>query len=381
MGEHIDLSESKYNPELGADIEAAVLIKWTNQRYHDENLRSMFNGDWDEKEDISRSNVGRHRQQYYPGLLTVFNLSVDYLDESNADMVKNELQPTDIHFDEAAIYLAAANKIHKRKKLGSADEQVISNEWFARLHSVDVNEDKDILTVSSAFDQVFIVDCDGNIKTNIDIWSYGKNLNKFGHRLLKSQGQHSSHITVNPAIENLKYFNPEPDRINVIADPTVYKGLGLPTYLTPTFVNHVSFDKNNNTILATTLNTGECLVINPEDETLHTVLSNLHKPHGLRNFNHGYLVTNSGNEEIIILDPEFNSSRIYSTASFNDRKTGLEKAFWLQNTIQIADDLLITISAPRQKVTLINTTSHEYRDIPFDFDWGIQTIKTIGTKF
>lgn len=362
------------NPELGRELQIVALVKWTNQSYHDENLRSMFTGGWDERADVSKSNAGRHRQQYYNGLIACFSLEADFLDAPNAISLQKEVQPTDIDIRESSVVIAAGNRLLLRESLHGDNKAEIKNPWFARLHSADVIDDK-ILTVSSAFDQINIVDSTGNTVRDFDIWRTGRNVNKFGHMLLKSTTDYSGDVRINPSVADLRVDNDEEDRVNLITDPLAYKGLGLPTYLTPTFVNHVAYDKNKDQIMATTLNTGECWMLDPESGDIQVVVQGLNKPHGFRRYHDGYIVADSGRERLLVLNDDFGVEKMYSTASFTDRKPGLEAAYWMQNATQLNEDILITISSPRQRVTLIDTLHRQYRDIPYDSEWGMQTIK------
>lgn len=377
MIEKIDVSDMKVNSALGEGESVAVLVKWTNQTYHDENLRSMFTGQWNEKADVSVANTERHRQQYYPGLITAFDLSTDFLDASNAEMVKSEIQPTDIDYGEFGVALAVGDRIIVRKTLDGEDQSTIRHPWFARLHAVEQICENEFLTVSSSFDQIYIVDSGGNILKHLDVWAQGRNVNKFGHMMLRgSELEQTGTSRLNPEVALLREQNHSPQRANVITNPATYKGLGLPTYLTPTFVNHVAYDSDTRKVLATTLNSGECWQVDLETGIIEVVLDGLVKPHGLRKYGEGYMVTDTGRERILLLDETFKIQRSYDTSTFQDRKKGLEKALWLQNTTQLESGLLATISAPRQKVTLLDAEHGEYRDIPFDADWGIQTIKS-----
>lgn len=377
MTETLDVSRMRKNPELGAGETVVMLIKWTNQSYHDENLKSMFTGQWDEKADVSRANTNRHRQQYYPGLIATFDLSTDFLDRSSADYARDEVQPTDIDINPSSVALAAGNRILVRDTLEGSNKKSIENPWFARLHSVEQLGTNHFLTVSSSFDQIYVVDDTGNILQHLDVWAQGKNINKFGHAMLRDYGVIPGHKDrINPEVSLLKEPNDCPQRVNIISDPRTYKGLGLPTYLTPTFVNHVTYDRNEHKVLATTLNTGECLRMDLSTGTINTILSNLVKPHGLRKYKNGYMVTDSGREHILILDESFGVQKRYDISTLQERKPGLERALWLQNTTQLGGGLLATISAPRQRITLIDPEQNEYRDIPYDQDWGVQTIKS-----
>ena len=137
MNEIIDLTQLKYNPDLGKTDRVVGLVKWTNQKYHDENLRSIYLGDWNENSDTSKQNSERHRQQYYDGLIIDINLSNEFLDKKNSNDWINESQPTDIYIDNQGFIIAANNRIISKNKLMGPNISEITNPWFARLHSMN----------------------------------------------------------------------------------------------------------------------------------------------------------------------------------------------------------------------------------------------------
>lgn len=372
-----DVSDYDYDPDLGRDIQVNILVKWTNQSYHDDNLRAMFTGGWDPVAGIARTNSWRHRNQYYDGLVVQTNLGVDYIDNDNADRMEPALQPTglDIRADGLAA-LACANKIAL-----SADgdisnpSEIITHPTFARLHSVEFNSDGNrLLTASSSLDLLYEVDLNGQIVWTFDAWTDTPfNTNKIGQSFLRSYVS-GSDILRNPDPINLKDDEKLRGVTCAIDDPVAYNGLGLPTNLTPVFMNTASYDSEGQ-ILVTSFHRGEGWVINRNSRHVNVVVKGMRNPHGLHQLrDDGLMVTDTGNEHTIFIGDDLQRETVIDFSGLEQRKKGLEKSRWLQYTTQLDDNTYCAVIAPRQMLTLFDPVQRTRRDIPFDAEWGIQSV-------
>jgi hypothetical protein len=374
---HKKLHELAPSPDLGRDIDAVVLIKWTNQQYHDDNLRAMFTDNWDPISGISKSNTWRHRNQYYDGLIVQTSLDNDILTSARSQKVEHSIQPTDIDITPEKVVIAAGNRLIVRDNMDESDTQtVISNPWFARLHSAEFTRNDTILTVSSAFDQIFEVDMNGEIVWEMDIWNNGRNVNRLGHFLVKNSSGYEN-ISENTDVEILKQATTDPSIVHYISDPRAYGGLGLPTNVAPAFVNAVS-QVGEDKLLATSFRYGEAWVIDKAKRTIDVALENLTNPHGFIATPNGFMVTNTGEETVIFFDSELQPTHMLDVGVMEDRKKGLEQSRWLQNSVHLEGDIYATYSAPRQKLTLFDMNLSEYRDIDVDPSWGLQTLANLN---
>lgn len=365
------------DPELGNGVNVTLLVKWTNQLYHDENLRSMNTESWDSLRGISKVNIGRHRNQYYPGLVLDVNLSQTHLNLEGADSVEPMIQPTGMAaISEDAVVYAAANRliIRKHTKTGCA-ERIIENPMFARLHDVDVNAERTrIITVSSSLDMVYEIDFSGNIAWELDLWGIN-NVNKLGQKFSRSQRAGETSLPENPDVEDLR------DDLNfrgvhcVISDPSKYQSLGLPTNLIPTFVNSVAYGNGSN-VLMTTFHSGEAWLYDRDQKNVTVVAKDMKHPHGLRTdpLLGGYIVSDTVREKTIYLSGDCREELAIDHTGLAGHKPGQEAIGWLQQTSRIGDSLYCSILSSRQQLILFDPVQKLRRAISLDPNWGVQLV-------
>lgn len=371
--ETVPIDQFTYNETLGREQEVITLVKWVNQGYHDDNLRSLFEGDWDPVRGISKANSQTHNNQYYDGLIVRNNLDTDMLQSSDASYVERIVQPTAIDHRDHLWVIGAANKLYVRHTLEDPSSQIeVNNDWFARLHAAEFIDDTHIVVASTAFDLLAEVALDGSITWEMDTWSAGYDINRSGHRLSRQRPTNAPFL-LNPDCETLTAPNQAHDAVSVIDNPRKYKGLGLTSYATPAYPNglhQVSKEK----LLVTSFRYGEAWLIDRPEKSIVPVIGGMKFPHGFLPYDNGYMVSDTGREEIVLLKSDFSPKIKFSFDGFTDRKPGLERARWLQNTIDIGSGLLAAISASRQKISLIDISRQQYRDIAFSPEWGIQTL-------
>ncbi|HEX8762800.1 MAG TPA: hypothetical protein VF733_03500 [Candidatus Saccharimonadales bacterium] len=376
-----NILDYREDPGLGRESNATILVKWTNQTYHDENLRAMFTPNWDAVAGISRTNSWRHRNRYYAGLIVKTSLGVDCLDEKNAETSHSMSQPTgiDSRKDGLTAY-ACADKI-LFSPTGEPDNLIseISHPTFARLHSVEFNQQGDrVLTSSSSLDLIHEVDLDGNITWTLDLWRDTPfNTNVLGQKFFRSKAAVGgmSIVAHNPSVVALKDDEKLKDAVCVLDDPATYDGLGLSTNLTPVFINTAAYG-NNGEVLTTSFHRGEAWVINRSLGQIAIAAKAMRNPHGfhLDPFLDGYMVTDTGNERLSFMSSDLEEERTIDFSTLDDRKPGLEKARWLQYVTRLDEALYCAVISPRQKITLFDPARKVRRDIPFDPEWGIQLV-------
>ncbi len=371
-----DITEYKADESLGRELDATLLIKWTNQTYHDENLRAMFTDSWDPVAGISRTNAWRHRNRYYDGLVVQIGLDHDYLTANNAALVRDALQPTGVDVNNGLTAFACADSIILSKNGDpSSPAHTIRNPNFARLHSVEFNATGDrLLTASSSLDLIYEVSLDGTVTWEMDMWNTPFNTNVLGQSF-RRRADTQEGVLVNPDPQSLKERPELADARCVLDDPSRYGNLGLPTNLTPVFVNSVSYGHGSQ-ILATSFHRGEGWVIDRLNKRVEVIVKDTRNPHGLHpdSLLGGYMMSDTGNERVTFLTNDFKEELTVNFSNLKERKDGLERSRWLQYTTKIADDLYCAVIAPRQKITLFNPLMKTRRDIAFDKDWGIQMV-------
>lgn len=374
-----DVADFDIDPNLGREQQAVLLVKWTNQRYHDDNLRAMSTPEWDSVSGISKTNAWRHRNQYYPGLVTVSSLDADYLDTVNAEAAEYALQPTGISTNRlGTVALACGDRILLSDSyMPSGKYHEIVRHDFARLHSVEFDSVKDrLLTTSSSLDLIQEVDLAGNLTWTMDMWDTPFNRNKLGQEFFRSAGRAGLRSYLrNPDPKLLKDDESYRGAVCVLDNPEAYENLGLPTNLTPVFPNTASYG-NNNDVLVTTFHRGEAWVIDRDTNEISIVQRGMKHPHGLHTdpLLDGYMVTDTGNEAVHFIASDFRRQITMKLSNLGNRKQGLENSRWLQYTTRLSDDLYCAVVAPRQCLTLFNPVQKTRRDIAFDADWGIQEV-------
>lgn len=362
--------------DLGRNVDVTLLVKWTNQRYHDENLRAMFTDSWDPVAGISRKNAGRHRNRYYDGQIINIGLNNDYLTNEGASLVRDVLQPTGIDSYGSLTAFACADSIVLSEEGDVArPSKIIGHPNFARLHSVEFNERGNrLLTASSSLDLLYEVDLEGNIVWQMDMWDTPFNVNLLGQRFSRKLSS-GSNALLNPDPLSLKDDEKMLGIDCVLDDPSKYNNLGLPTNLTPVFINTASYGSNSQ-ILTTSFHRGEGWIIDRLNNRVRIASKGLRNPHGFHKdpLLGGYIITDTGNEKVRFLNGNVTEELSIDFSNLQDRKEGLNKARWLQYTNRLSPNLYCAIIAPRQKLTLFDPINRTRRDIPFDPDWGIQMV-------
>lgn len=373
-----DVSHYENDPTLGADIDATVLVKWDNQREHDENLRHLGRLGWDVAKGNALAPSPRNRHRYFGGLIVRTTFDCDILSAATAE-VQPALQPTgvDALSDGQTVY-ACGNRL-----LLSPDGDIsnvsatIENPMFARLHSVAFSNDgKRALTASSSLDMLYEVELsNGEVAWSMDLWSetpYNKNI--FGQSFYRSPNGVTDYI-LNPSSFDLKDNEQLRGAHCVINDPTAYKGLGLATALAPVFINAVDYESND-ILLATSFGRGEAWRINRTSQEIEVVARGLGRPHGLHvdSATGGYLVSDTLKEQVLLLDKDFEHEHVLDLSTLAERKEGLEDSRWLQYTTELRPGLYCAAMTSRQKLTLFDPTNKVRRDIPIDPNWGIQMV-------
>jgi hypothetical protein len=345
--EVMDITSFAVSPDLGRELDANILVKWTNQTYHDGNLRAMFTPEWDTVAGISRTNAWRHRNQYYNGLIVQTSLDAEHLDTDSATTVTRVSQPTGIDTrPDGLTAFACADKIllspdGNPRTIASS----LGHLTFARLHSVAFSPDGErLLTASSSLDLIHELDLEGTIRWTFDAWQDTSfNTNKLGQTFFRRDSKAPGAESLrNPDPQNLKDDPELRNKSCILDDPSQYNRLGLPTNLTPVFINSAAYGAGG-TILATSFHRGEAWIIDPDNRRITVAAKDMGNPHGmhLHQGTDGYLVTDTTHERVHFLDAKLGTETTVDLSGLGERKSGLEKAKWLQYTTQLDTDLIV----------------------------------------
>jgi hypothetical protein len=375
-----DVSKYKYDLSLGRGVEVIILVKWDNQREHDENLRelSRVNGAGARQNANTLRPSPRERRRYFDGYVVRTGLGRDRIDASTAT-VQAAVQPTgvDIRADGLTAY-ACGNRILLFPSGNIRNSPiVIENRMFARLHSVEFSEDgRRLLTASSSLDLLFEVDVQtGSVTWAMDMWGETPyNRNVLGQAFFRKQTPETRGYLLNPSSSVLNHTEQLRDARCVVDDPAAYNGLGLGTTITPVFVNAVDYDGDDQ-ILATSFARGEAWRINRRTRQVDVIASSMGRPHGLhRAGTSGYFVSDTLGERVVFINNELDRERVLDLSKLGGRKAGLEASRWLQYTTRLRPNLYCAVMTSRQKIMLFDPKRKVMRDIQLDPDWGVQMV-------
>lgn len=372
-----DISLYEDSDLLGRGLSGTILVKWTNQTYHDENLRAMFTPEWDKLSAISKANRGRHRNQYYAGLIVRASFDVDFLDDQTSYSIEHVSQPTgaDSYNDGLTAYVTANTIIVRDHHDPQQQERKISHPNFARLHDVQFSQDgKRIITASSSLDMLYELDIGGEEAWSLDLWDIS-DTNLLGQRFRRTVPEDSDGWLINPNPVQLR-DNPELLGANcVLSKPELYDGLGLPTNLIPVFINSIAYG-NKDEILTTSFHKGEGWKIDRAKNQITVLAKDMRYPHGLRRdpMLGGYIVTDTGHEKTLFLSEDGEKELAVNFQKLNGHKPGQEQVKWLQYTTRLKGGTYCAILSSRQQIMLFDPITKVKREIPYSPDWGIQLV-------
>ena len=342
--EKTDISTFKEDPYLGNNIPLLLQLKGFNRRERIKRRNDqMVKGE---------SGSPTERKIAEGALYVVDNLQgCDFLSANNAVFELTLPDPRGMAVSDTDLFIGSVNQILRLQENGSTS--VIKYPWFAFIHSLQLsNDSQKILITSPGFDR--IIEMETN--TAIPVWEWSA----WDHGYDKT---HSS---------GKKIFS------EFISPKDFTSGLGLPPGDRTAFPNSAVY-LNDKTILATLFYDG-IIKIDKETGQATPVLENLSHPHGIRKYNGGFIVTNSGSGTVLIMNDQL---RVTQELSFNNLPYKSKEAGsteWLQNVIPLNSNLLAVIDSNRASIFIVNLRNKSMRRIPYDPDWVIQEVAPISSR-
>lgn len=373
-----DILNYSLDDTIANNLDLIMLVKWQNQKNHDDNLRQLSKTGWDISKGHTLAPSARYRHKYFSGLMVKIKVNKDtvYLDRENTQSY-DMLQPTGIAVrNDGLVAYASANKIlFAQKDEPNAIFHTIENPLFARLHSVAFDKSgKKILTASSSLDMLYEIDIiSEEIVWSLDAWhDMGLNENTLGQKFYRSLPEGITTFNKNPSSFQLKDNPNFKHSHNIINQPNKYHSLGLATGLLPVFINSIDYDSED--ILATSFARGEAWRINKNGHVA-IIAKNLEKPHGFHKIsNDRYLLTDTMGESVIFLTNDFKKEIDISFRSIENRKKGLEPYRWLQYVSHLGGNIYCAVMTSCNKIILFNPTNKTRREIKINEDWGVQMV-------
>ena len=238
----------------------------------------------------------------------------------------------------------------------------IEDEWFSYIHTVNFSpwDENKILLSSSGFDCLFEYDMQSLTKVyEWYAWENGFSEgvdSKTGNLFQLTRKKEVAEQFKNEGTEHLLIENPS--------------GITLPTANRAAFINSVFYDENDNSqILATFFHEGKVFGIDRKSGRAEARIGNLSKPHGGRNYGDKFLVTSTGDGEVVIGEGE--EVKIFSVRNLDGKPEGLGDMEWIQNTVATGG-LLIAIDSNRTSFVILDPNKKLYDMVPYDDNWAVQ---------
>ena len=350
MSDKIDISKFDRDPSFYGEIPLLLTIKnfdlaAIRARY----IRSRDN--------VSGRSGSVERREAGMGGLATLTLKQGGIIDSEVLVRLKEPRGIDTRDDkfafssEALVYVVANDVV-----------EVIEDEWFSYIHTVNFSpwDASKILVSSSGFDCLFEFDLHDKSKSfEWFAWEHG-----FSEGIDSTTGNafqltRSKEAADQYALRGIEHL--------LIDDPA---GVSLPTAHRAAFINSVFYDElNQGKILATFFHEGSMYRIERESGEAIVQIGGLSKPHGGRNYGDSYLVTSTGDGEVVV--GRNGDVRTYSLAGLKGKPVELGEMEWVQNTVAVGD-LLVVIDSNRTAFVIIDPQNELYDVVCYDDNWAVQ---------
>jgi hypothetical protein len=276
------------------------------------------------------------------------------------NLVKDLKEPRGVAFADGKLALSLENKvlIYAEGKWHS-----LENDWFSYIHTVAFHpqDAEKILVTSSGYDCLFEYHWPSQKLTwQWFAWDHGLN-----------QARH-------PAKDKNLWLTRHPQEaaawaakgqdfllINQPAKDT------LPTAKRAAFINTAHYAPNGK-IWATLFHEGSVREIDQATGKHRIVLEGLKTPHGGQLVGQKSLVSSTGAGGVWYGTKADMAS--YNFTDFAGKAPEMEGAEWIQNTVPIQDDLLVSIDANRNALVVFSPQKKRYDLLPFNGNWAVQDL-------
>ncbi len=239
--------------------------------------------------------------------------------------------------------------------------ETIGNEWFSYIHTVDIQNDK-ILISSSGFDAIFEYDIIRGKK--ISEWFAWENGFNIGHD--PKTGEDFFLTRDNEEAQKLKMQGKNFLLINNPLEQT------LPTARRAAFINSVVYDDSDTSrIISTFFHEGAVYSINLKNGHTSKVLEGLKNPHGGMKVGEFFAATSTGTGEFAI--GNLDKVHRYSFKELPGKPVELSKFEWIQNT-KNHNGNYIAIDSNRNCFIVFNIDRKVYDMVGFDSSLAIQDL-------
>ena len=369
---HEDLATYTLDETVGTDLCVSVTIKGFNQLAI---VRKIMERKGEKSLGLT-ANDNASLRRYSTGKILLTDLARPCFDDAmlGADSTSiNCLEPYHVAVKDQ--YLAyTAGPEFKVMDLRLGQTHTFTNAWMSYLHTVDFSADgRRMLAMSTGLDTIQEID----LRSRRRCWEW----NAWDHGFTYSPRIQSHFVRTQQQAAKLRATDPKIN-VTVIDDPTLLPREGLPTQATPLNLNGVFYGRHGQ-ILATAYHRPELFVIERNGD-YRLINLDLRHPHSFLPItipgHTGYMVSNTGAGQILLLDETFQVVRQINLATLpadeNKKHTFGE---WLQ-TVSLLDaqrGLFAAVDALRSGIHLIDLPNRRQRFIPNPPQWTIQTLTSI----
>ncbi|MGB5157217.1 YncE family protein [Desulfobacterium sp. N47] len=259
----------------------------------------------------------------------------------------------------------------------------IENPLFRNIHSVNFSKNNPmrVLVCCTGTESILEIDIGtGNVCWEWFAWDNGFNTNPRGLtlvRLGKESAYKNKIFIIDHKDAKKKLLSKDPcDKHAISIDMgNIENLLGLEKWQKSVDPNWATYGCDDQTILATFLYRGVAVEISRNDGTVKTLISDLNRPHGLIKYEDGYVVSDTRNGAVLILDKEGKKTKQVDFSNLDSHSN--EGKEWIQNTHQLDCGLLATIDSKRNRIYLWNPIEKTYSVLPFPENYALQSVRTV----
>ncbi len=355
---NIDLNEFKKMEDIIEPMEAMLVVKSQDQALRRAKLISQ----------LKEGRIGRMKPRpISEGLLVNCRLHAggdNIINTENASWVRRFPEPRHmVPCSRNSFLLTEIGKINLIGPEGSVLDS-FTHPYFAFLHTVELNASRDrILVTSSGYDAIIEIDLNTKNETwSWFGWDHGFNPNEDGVYFTNTRKK--SELLARRGL-NARYI-----------DPGEYNEQGLLTAARTTHPNAAIYNpyKEESTVVASLGRKGRIIEIEKSTGKYSLLIDSLAPmPHGITPYNGGWIITNTTEGELWMLDEDFNIQQQIIVNRLSGKPEVALQYEWLQLVKAIDRDTFVGLDANRG-IIIFDLAARCYSILHPDPNWCIQDI-------
>ena len=277
---------------------------------------------WDRRDAEHKRYLGRSKEEYRAVSSKTFGGSISLIDPNRLSLgfiseIKCPVATGTYYHRTKNLLYVGSNKWVRKIKHGKIIDS-LGNNLFNDIHSLSENLRGNLLITSSGVDAILEINLDDPRKI---VWDWF-------------------------ATEN-GYNKTPTGKVRVIDRELNYQKL---TTTTPEHTTHINSCLNykQNKILATLFHQGELVEIDIETKRSKILLRGLKCPHFIRGRREGYLISDTRNNRVLLLDKNFKIRRIF--------KNGYD---WVQDTIELSNGNFVIGDSNNDRIVRVDESGKE----------------------